>query len=184
MKNTKAIIISVVVLGVVLIAGVLIYPNYRNDISTSNEPATTGSTSLRFERDLDEYTRIVPTIVIGTFTKQGGTEYGGDKTFIYTNLYFSVEEVLKGDVKPGDEIVIKKYGGELNGERAIKDDGVQYREGERDVLFLGTNEDGNYVVFAGDYGQFPVDTAGRTTNFNDQAVSVEDFKSEITSKVQ
>lgn len=183
MSRKAQLLAAVAVVVVAVGAYTLIASKDRNTNGTTNETSD-GSYSLRFERDLDDYTKWPPAIVVGRFTSQGSTEYGGDKTFIYTNLTFAVEEVLKGDVKAGEEITIKKYGGELDGERAIKDDGVQYRKGGLEVLFLGTNEDGNYVVFAGDLGQFPVAEDGTVTDFDGKTVSLETFTRVVADRVQ
>jgi len=190
MSKSKWIITSVLLVGVVVVVGVVIYANYKNEIADTNSTTLSGNTlttqfnSLRIAKDIDEYTKQASAIVIGTFVSKGEGEWNKDKTRIYTNLFFKVDEVLKGDIKSGQEIVIKQYGGEVDGQTDLNDSVINYVDDKSNLLFLGTNEDGEYVVFAGDWGQFIVNEDNTVKNFSDETVSLSDFKSEISKRVE
>lgn len=169
----------------------LIAPNYRNEIANSSiddskldNRAYSSLNTLRITKDIDVYTNKASAIVIRKFTRKGAAEWNSDKIYINTAVYFLVSGVLKGDIKPGTEIKLLQWGGELDGQVQTIDGAFIYNENENNLLFLGTDEIGNWGVFQGDWGQFPIDEAGMVKNFNDKTVSILDFKDEIIKRIK
>ncbi|MDP2685308.1 MAG: hypothetical protein Q8P20_09840 [bacterium] len=190
-KNTKIIlgaIIAIVIVG----AAVIIAPNYRNEIAddsaiavdTNDNRIYSEINTLRIEQDIDTYTKEAEAIVVGEFTRKGNVVWNSDKTDLSTETYFLVSDVLKGDIKPGEEIKILQWGGELDGQVQTYEGATRYNKGQTNLLFLGTNEDGEWGVFSGDWGQFPIDSEGMTQDFNDSSVNLSAFKDQIVERIK
>ncbi len=190
-KSTK-IILGVIALSIiVLVVIIVIAPNYKNDIADESDVMNNSDNHIygtiytsRIEQDIDTYTDHAVAIVVGAFTSKGKTVWNSDKTNISTEVYFQVDEVLKGNIKPGLEIKILQAGGELDGQTQIYEGAIKYAPGQTSLLFLGTNEDEDYVVFADDWGQFIVNEDDTVKNFSGKTVSLSDFKSEISQRVE
>jgi len=190
-KNTKIILGAIV--AILIIGGVaIIAPNYRNEVADDTVAVTNKSdglihseiNTLRIEQDIDTYTKEAEAIVIGKFTRKGDAVWNNDKTDISTETFFQVEDVLKGAIKSGEEIKVLQWGGELDGQVQTYVGAIEYSKGQSNLLFLGTNEDGEWGVFSGDWGQFIVDDSGKVKDFDDKTVSLSDFKSEISKRVE
>ena len=190
-KIQKVLIIGIPIIILLATGYWFIAPNYKNKITTE-QPDTTNNqsvavgnfSSLRMERDIAVYARESTAIVVGTFTSKSRGEWNDDRSWIYTPVEFKVDEVLKGEVVPGNEIIIKQYGGEVDGEITRFDDEFVYVEGQRNLLFLGTNENDDFVVLAGDWGQFIINEENTVENFSDETVGLSDFKSEISKRIE
>ncbi len=190
-KINKVLLIGVPII-ILLAAGYwFMAPNYRNEIARGNidnknqdSRVYASLNTLRITRDIDVYTKEATAIVIGEFVREGGSQWNGDRTYINTATYFTVSEVLKGDIQPSTEIKLLRWGGEIDNQVQTMDGAFIYNEGKKNLLFLGTDEDGNWGVFQGDWGQFIVNEDNTVTNFSDETVILSDFKSEISKRVE
>lgn len=190
-KKTK-IILGIITAIVIISGAIIIAPNYRNDIADNTVAMTNTSddliyseiNTLRIEQDIDTYTKEAEAIVIGKFNRKGDVVWNNDKTDISTEVFFKVEDVLKGDIRPGEEIKILQWGGQLDGQVQTYEGAIKYITEQSNLLFLGKNEDGEWGVFSGDWGQFIVDDNGNVKDFDDKTVSFSDFKSEINTRVE
>jgi hypothetical protein len=88
---------------------------------------------------------------------------GADPTTIRTYTPFTVTRVLKG-APPAARILLRQPGGDVGGASAAMR-GAEFNEGERAIVFLGTQDpgDGSYDVSGGRRGKFVVqrDASGR-----------------------
>ncbi len=81
-------------------------------------------------------------------------EEGTDR-HVYTDYLFEVTESYKGDVRPGDTVKVKYYGGDYDGMRYVIAGEVEIREGREYILILTRETDendeptgsGKYVFF-------------------------------------
>lgn len=178
--------IYILLLSVFLVAGLgalfywFILPNYKDTIGDSSGSGQGVSQSLRIAKDMKVYSEEAEAIVVGRFVGKGNSVWNSDKSQIYTNLNFKISEVLKGsDMQPGEELVIKQHGGKIDDEAMVTEDEIKYVEGQQDVLFLGTNEDNDYVVFAGDWGQYIITGDNTAIDSDGKTFKLDELKEEI-----
>jgi len=190
MFKNKKILISVIILLIITGLYFIVLPKYGNKIETIESYKAgkkNGSTilSLREAKSVEGYTKGANAIVIGIFTSMGDSEQSSDGTLIYTNLYFDVSEIIKDNsdnpINTDQLLNIKQYGGTVDGNSISMDDEITYVEGERDLLFLGTNEDNNYVVLGGTYGQYIIHSDDNVTDADNEVYNLTDLKNQILS---
>lgn len=84
----------------------------------------------------------------------------GDDGQIYTVSTLRIEQVLAGEVAPGDEVRVRQLGGTVEGEtRFIPGDAVLDR-GERSVFFLADRTPGEGVLFLTALSQSVLEVVG------------------------
>src|SRR5713226_6603256 len=76
--------------------------------------------------------------------------------WIETVTEMRVEEGIKGNVHAGDVIHVTELGGEVNGVAYVVPGSPQYRPGERVLLFMETNDRGEWVSKNMALGKFSV----------------------------
>jgi archaellum component FlaF (FlaF/FlaG flagellin family) len=192
MSKKVNIILGIIIIAIIAVVGfVFIAPNYKNEIANTSivdnnndGKAHSYLQTMRIEKDINVYTKNADAIVVGEFTNFGSAVWNSSKTDISTETFFRVDEVLKGDIKPGEEIKVLQWGGDLDGQVNTYEGAMRYEKGQTNLLFLGTNEDGNWGSFQGDWGQFSVDNNGITKDFKDKSVSLLDLKKQITELVE
>lgn len=74
---------------------------------------------------------------------------------IYTFITLAVDQTIKG--KTEGEVVIRVFGGEIDGSRLVVEDAPQFQSGERLVVFLNKEEDDKFRVVGGFQGKFTID---------------------------
>jgi len=126
--------------------------------NNNNDKIYSTRNTLRITKDIDVYSKEATAIV--------------------------VTKVLKGDVKIDSEIKILQWDGELDGQVQTAEGAIKYVEGQKNLLFLGTDEIGNWGVFAGDWGQYPIDENNMVKDFNDKTVSFADFENAILEPIK
>jgi Ig-like domain CHU_C associated/Dual-action HEIGH metallo-peptidase len=82
---------------------------------------------------------------------------------IVTRYTLRVEESLKGDLRPGDHLVVTELGGRLGDRVRLIADAPEYQPGERYLVFTETNGDGEPITFGMEIGRFVLhEERGRT----------------------
>lgn len=124
---------------------------------------TTVVSSQVIARDIPTYTREARSVVLGTVVSIG-EPYQFDlgvncETTIRHDVRLKVERVLRGESQSADLSLIVE-GGTIGMDRVVAEDEAAFRVGERVIVFVGTNEDGDNVVFAGAYGKLTVSRDG------------------------
>lgn len=104
-------------------------------------------------RDIPAYTRDASAIIIGTVQSVDGD-----------GIEIEVEEILKGDLQMSKIAVL-----------ADEEGGVSFVPGEKVLLFVGTNDAGNYIVYAGLFGKYLIEGTN-VSNFPDFETTLEDLK--------
>lgn len=102
-------------------------------------------------------------LFVGTVIEQKETEYIGEQKFEdkfgnvgniegipFTNFSIKIEEVIKGNLKKGDIINIKKHGGVSQSSENIfylDDGGVFPKKGNKYIIFSNYQEDGSLLSY-------------------------------------
>jgi hypothetical protein len=125
-------------------------------------------------------------IVIGVVDEVGKPywqEEGQDENhdLIQRDATLHVEKVLKGEVPISLPLVLQ--GGTLGDTTVITEDEAQLRKGEKVLLFIGTNSDEDYVVFAGRAGKYSIDEDDNV-KIDGVKVHLEDVKADIEDALE
>ena len=141
------------------------------------------------ERSLEELVTDAELIVRAKYVGHDPSyrnEEGTDR-HVYTDHRFEVLEAYKGDRKVGDEVVVKCYGGEFEGQLYVSEDQTQFKDGQEYIMILTNETDENDVPTENDkYWHYPpkgilaLDEDGKYTAI-DPSVSftAEEFRSEV-----
>lgn len=97
-------------------------------------------------------------------------------TRIVLDAEVEVDEVLKGDFQT-NTVTVMMIGGRMDGDTT--EDGVILKPGEKVLLFLGTDESNNYVVFAGSAGKVVIDENNNAMGEPVFSMSLVELKSKI-----
>lgn len=132
------------------------------------------------------YSKMADAIVIGVVDEVGKPywqEEAQDKNhdMIQRDVTLHVEEVLKGNDMEGLTLVLQ--GGTIDDTEVIAGDEAKLRKGERVLLFVGTNADEEYVVFAGAAGKYLIDADDNARNI-DTKMPLEDLKADISDALE
>lgn len=152
------------------------------------QPATTYVDSvdhLYMGGGVSVYTQNADAIIIGE-VKEVTDPYlpKGGGISVQQDGKVDIKEVLKGDIKM-TTVTITELADQVEG--FTIDGGVPslkgrpglLRPGENVLLFLGTTNEGNYVVFAGPYGKYLIDQNNNVTSIGDFRMSLSDLKAQI-----
>jgi hypothetical protein len=107
--------------------------------------ATSAFATVIVHETLDDLARRVPVIARGRVMRSFSAWDDGKRS-IYTWTELSVTDPIKG--KPGAVVLIKSYGGEVDGIGQMVAGAATFKEGEDCVVFLepAPNERGSYMV--------------------------------------
>jgi hypothetical protein len=135
-------------------------------------------------RDINLYSKEAAAIVVGKVTKVGIPYLREDRgTTSQQEVEITAEEVLKGNIganvkvliEGGHSVVIegdkKMIGSENNGDLFSLDEEV--------LIFIGTNGQNDYVVFAGEYGKYLIDDSGNVSSAGDFSMPLAELKAKI-----
>ena len=109
---------------------------------------------------LDDLCRKSNEIIIARVTAKN-SYWNEDKDRIYTDIYFKVEQNIKGRLKPLDQITMKYYGGSLDGVTTLVVGAPQFTVGEKSLLFLAEKQSDKtqqnfYVISGFSQGKFNI----------------------------
>ena len=99
------------------------------------------------------------------------------------DVIINVSEVLKGNTDIG-EITVVVGGGYIDQKRVIMEDEARLKVGEKVLLFLGTNNLGEHVVFAGQYGKYLIHEDGNVTSAGDFKMPLDELVSQIDDELE
>lgn len=102
---------------------------------------------IRTINDPSSYFYDADVIVIGQTKEIAKSNYVKEENYIYTDITFEVEEVLKGDVEVND-IILRVNGGIVKAERVKAEMQSEFIEGKNSLVFLLKNEDGIYHLIS------------------------------------
>ena len=102
---------------------------------------------VRTINDPSSYFYDADVIVIGQTKEIAKSNYVKEENYIYTDITFKVEEVLKGDVEVND-IILRVNGGIVKAERVKAEMQSEFIEGKNSLVFLLKNEDGIYHLIS------------------------------------
>ena len=102
---------------------------------------------VRTINDPSSYFYDADVIVIGQTKEIAKSKYVKEENYIYTDITFKVEEVLKGDVEVKD-IILRVNGGIVKAERVKAEMQSEFIEGKNSLVFLFKNEDGIYNLIS------------------------------------
>lgn len=170
MKNQKRILslIGFIILGA--FCGKLLVPLFL--------PTTIHMHALAIARDIPIYTTMADAIVVGAVQNVGQPYFNDDQTLIQSDVDIILTDVIKGDFD-SDELKLVQSGGQIGHKRVLVEDSPRFTTGENVLLFLGTNQDDEYVVFAGAYGKYSIDDYGQVTSLGNFKEPYDDLLADI-----
>ncbi|MEK9160064.1 MAG: hypothetical protein AAB383_05025 [Patescibacteria group bacterium] len=126
-------------------------------------------------RDADGlYSEEANAIIIGTVESMGMD--GGQP---YTDATITIEEVLKGDENLSTvSVEVRNPLSSL-----WVEDSASLFIGERVLLFLGTDANGDYVIFAGELGKYTIDENEEVTSIAEFKMPLADVKAKIEARL-
>jgi hypothetical protein len=146
--------------------------NLSGDESTSQIPgAFTLSENLYIARDIPFYTKQSLMIIIGEVTDVIDRRLTNNNiSRFYQDVTFDLKEILKGD--PGMTKMTVLVEGwpkfEKDEMHAFSAEGdVNFNPGEKVLLFVGKNFEGEYVSFAGPYSKYLIDENNNVSSIGD-----------------
>lgn len=84
-------------------------------------------------------------IVIGETVKSNDSKYVEEGNYIYTDIVFKLDEVLKGEISE-EEIILRVNGGKAKKEKLKSEMESQFIKGEESLVFLMLDENGTYSL--------------------------------------
>lgn len=104
---------------------------------------------------------------------------------VQQDALIDIEEVLKGEFK-SEQITVNDLGLFFKegyfvekGVESMKDKYALLKPDEQVLLFLGTNNFGQYVVFGGPHGKYLIDDQNNVTSIKESKMSLEDLRNKI-----
>lgn len=133
--------------------------------------------SLVVAPDIGVYTEEASMIVVGEVSEvvERPNSTGG-----VLDAKIDIEEILKGDPSMTD-VTVMMIG---SSENTWVEDGVILKQGEKVLLFLGTDGEGNYVVFAGDAGKCLIGKDGNIIGDPVFTMPLSDLKAKIRAALE
>ncbi len=113
--------------------------------------AAVGASAMIEVMSLEQLAHGADAVCVGRITGVQSTGTLPEGPEVFANL-FEVVEQLKGEMKVGEKVKIKTYGGVT--------DNATFKEGEKCLLFL-RKVDRHYEVFNGLQGSWPIDGNGK-----------------------
>jgi hypothetical protein len=105
--------------------------------------------------DLKALSQQAEVIVLGRCL-ESSVRWNADRTRIYTDWTVAVDQAVKG--APGQQVVVRQLGGELDGKGLLVSGVVRLSAGEEAVLFLGPAREGVRRILGLSQGHFRVQT--------------------------
>lgn len=176
-NNTKYVFVcsAIVSLALGILTEKLLFPIWS--------PSFTHIHAVAIARDIAVYTQDADAIVIGEIQDKSDPYWNQDQSVPQRDVLLKVDEVLKGDPKMED-IFIVTQGGQLDGKKVLVEDEAPLKIGEKVLLFLGMNDFGDYVVFAGSYGKYHIDSDNQVSSTGDFKMSLKDLKTNIMTELK
>lgn len=175
-KSKKLLVLTM--FACLVMGGLLVKP-----IHSFIYPSVSFMHSVVIARDINLYIQSADAIVVGEVNEVSDPYFLQGTKMIQKDVIINVSEILKGDNDITDVSVVVQ-GGQIGRKKIIVEDGVQLREGEHVLLFLGTNSENEYVVFAGPYGKYLIDENNTVTSIGDFAMDLDDLKAEIKDSLE
>lgn len=88
-------------------------------------------------------------IVAGETKEIKKSEYIEEENYIYTDITFSLDQILLGDIEE-PEIVVRIKGGKVKGEKVYSKMESEFIKGKRSLLFLSRDDEGIYYLIQGE----------------------------------
>ncbi len=128
------------------------------------------------------YTSDASAIIIGEVEEIGSIYYRGEGNAIpKQNANIDVKEVLKGDIGMGTITII------IDGETAVSGEhvgSVSFKQGEKVLLFIGKNNLGEYVPYAGPNGKYLIDENTNVISITGEKLSLTDVRTKISDALK
>lgn len=105
--------------------------------------------------NLNSLSRQAEVIVLGR-CRHASVHWNADRTRIYTDWTVAVAQAVKGT--PGEQVIVRQLGGELDGIGLMVSGAVRMSAGEEVILFLRPAEEGVYRVLGLSQGHYRVHT--------------------------
>jgi hypothetical protein len=107
------------------------------------------------QMEIEDMIPMAPLVLVGE-VNQIESSYTADKTRIYTRVWISPTEVLKGPAQTGT-VVVKTIGGQVGDTVAFLPGAPRFERGERVLVFLEPRQDGEgYLTIGFFQGKFKV----------------------------
>lgn len=107
--------------------------------------AAVAHATIMLKLDLKTLTERADRVVLGT-VERTTSRWTKDKSAIYTEAEVRVTKSYKGDVKPGDVIVVRREGGSVDGIGMRVYGAATFQPGEETVLFVEQRAGATWVV--------------------------------------
>ena len=168
MLKSKKLIIPTVAMATLIIVALIAYNVQSTDVFTKvsfgeivnlsdNKPSKSlnrqiASGSYTYYNNYDELDKRANLVLVGEVIKVNPPEEikisSNNDTMIYTVSEFRVDKAIKGNIKQGDIVKVKQYGGNYNGVDHIESEtgSGYYQLGERYMLFLASYEEAEWEV--------------------------------------
>lgn len=106
---------------------------------------------------IPEYSKMADAIVIGVVEEVGQPYWQETQDeqhdLIQRDATIRVEEILKGETNIID-LTLVLQGGTIGDTSVLAENEAKFKQGEKVLLFIGTNSEGDNVVFAGSSGKY------------------------------
>ncbi len=178
--RSKVYLLGFSLLGVLVLGG--LFAKFIEPASIEEPSSFDLVSSLVVTPDISVYTKEAAMIVVGEVSEVVGHPNNTGIPFAGSVLdaKIDIEEILKGDPSMTDVTVIMIG----NSENTWIEDGVILKQGEKVLLFLGTNGEGDYVVFAGDAGKVVIDKDGNALGAPVFTMPLVDLKAKIRAALE
>ncbi len=110
------------------------------------------SGSYMYYKNYEEVDKSADLVFVGEVIKVNAPEElrisSNNQTSVYTVSEFRVDKAIKGNIKSGDIVKVKQYGGNYNGVDYVESEigSGYYQLGERYMLFLASYEEAEWEV--------------------------------------
>ncbi len=163
MLKTKKLIIPLIAIATIIMISLIAYNMQSTDVFTkvsfgeivdlsNNKPSKSlnrliASGSYMYYNNYEELDKRADIVLVGEVIKVNVPEElrisRNNETSVYTVSEFRVDKAIKGNIKRGDIVEVKQYGGNYNGVDYLESEaGSNYFQlGERHLLFLASYED-------------------------------------------
>lgn len=187
MKTLKTPYRLILSLALFLLAGVFLGGEYYTSLSNtdSKEPIMLTSDSIRAVGGIPMYAESATAIILGEVktvaTHPNNTNIPYTRSVLDATV--EVNSILKGNSQM-TEVTIKMIGGQ-SGMVTDEVDFVTLTPGEKVLLFLAVDADGDTVVFGDAYGKYLIDGQGVVSGpLLDAPITLADLKAQIQSVLE
>lgn len=131
--------------------------------------------------ELPELTKEAEVIAIGQVVDLNSRWLGKPKTStIITDVTVAVQDVLKGNVRAGERLTVKVYGGEIGDIGLRVSEEPQFSGGEEVIIFLNKDTDGLYRPTQLFQGKYTIEG----NNIKENNLVVDEFIKEIERNIK